>query len=75
MKMTAWAVLGSLLINLVLGLLFAGVFSVASVGAAELRGCGAAHSPVHARPGPAPAPPARSHHSYLVEARMGWAVG
>jgi hypothetical protein len=75
MKMTAWAVLGSLLINLVLGLLVAAVFSVAPVGAAELHGCGAAHSPVHARPGPAPSAPARSHRSYLVEARMGWAVG
>jgi hypothetical protein len=56
-------------------LLVAAVFSVAPVGAAELHGCGAAHSPVHARPGPAPSAPARSHHSYLVEARMGWAVG
>ena len=75
MKMTAWAVLGSLLVNLMLGSGVAAVFSVAPVGAVELHGCGGAHSAVHTRPAPAPAAPARSHHSHLVEARMGWAVG
>jgi hypothetical protein len=75
MKMTAWAVLGSLLLNLMLGLLVAAVFSVAPAGAAELHRCTGAHSAVPARPAPAPSAPARSHHSYLVEARMGWAIG
>jgi hypothetical protein len=75
MKMTAWAVLGSLFINLLLGLLVASVSSGAPVGAAELHGCPGAHPAGHARPGAAPPAPARSHPSPLVEARMGWAVG
>jgi hypothetical protein len=76
MKMTAWAVLGSLFINLMLGLLVATVFSVAPPArAAELYGCSGTHPAVLVKqtpPHPAAAP---SHHSYLVEVRMGWAVG
>ena len=73
MRVTTWAVLGSLLINLVLGLLVAAVFSVApSAHAAERAPCGGRH-PVHTTA--TPDRPAPVHRGYLVAVRMGWAVG
>jgi hypothetical protein len=71
MRVTTWAVLGSLLINLVLGLLVAAVFSVAPARAAERAPCSGGH-PVHTTPTPDRPTPV---HGYLVAARMGWAAG
>lgn len=68
MKTTTWAMFGSLLVNLMLGLLVAAVFSVAPV--AQATEVGGAHCP-HAKQAPARAP-APAHRGYLVEARMGW---
>jgi hypothetical protein len=70
-RVTTWAVLGSLLINLVLALLVAAVFSVAlPARAAERAQC--AGRTLHATQ--TPARPALVH-GYLVAVRMGWAVG
>ena len=72
MRVTPWAVLGSLLINLVLGLLVAVVFSVPPPArAAERPQCTgrtlhATHTPDR---------PDRAHRGYLVEVRMGWGAG
>jgi hypothetical protein len=71
MRVTPWAVLGSLLINLVLGLLVAVVFSVPPARAAERPQCNghtkhATHTPDR---------PALVHRGYLVEVRMGWGAG
>jgi hypothetical protein len=75
MRTATWAILGSLGINLMLGLVFATVFSVSPpVKAAELRRCSAqaaAHAPQAPQP---PAQPARSGHRYIVAVRMGWAM-
>jgi hypothetical protein len=75
MRMTATAVLRSPRVTLMLGLLVAGVLSIAPTTAAAPHRCADAHSPAHTRQAPAPPTTARSHHSYLVEARMGWAIG
>jgi len=72
MRVITWAVLGSLLINLVLGLLVAAVFSVAPARAAERAPCAGRH-PVHITQ--APDRPTPVHRGYLVAARMGWAAG
>ena len=72
MKMTSWAVLGSLLINLMLGLLIAAVFSVSP--AARAQACSAPHPADHAKPAstsPTHAP--SGHDGYLIAVRMGWA--
>lgn len=74
MRTATWAILGSLGINLMLGLVFATVFSVSPpVKAAEAPRCAAqaAHAPQASRP---PAQPARSGHRYIVAVRMGWAM-
>jgi hypothetical protein len=71
MKVTTWAMLGSLCINLALGLVVAAVFSVAPAHAAELSHCSEAAA--HARQ--APARPNVVHRGYVVAARMGWAAG
>jgi len=72
MRITTWAVLGSLLINLVLGLLVAAVFSVAPpVRAAEHAQC--AGPTMHTAQTPARA--VLVHRGYLVAVRMGWAAG
>jgi len=73
MKMT-WAVLGSLLINMMLGLAIAAVFSVSPPAqASEPQGC--SHAAVRAGHGPAAPGRAASHHDgYLIAARMGWAI-
>jgi hypothetical protein len=80
MKMTTWAVLGSLAINLMLALVIAAVFSVAPTAqaaqAAEPQGCAAMHAAAHAKQPPArPAPAPSSRSGYVVAARMGWAMG
>jgi hypothetical protein len=77
MRITAWAIAGSLLINLVLGLLVAAAFSIGPPAqAAEATHCAGQHA-VH--PPRTPAQPAPSggtaRPSYVVAARMGWAVG
>ena len=73
MRVTTWAVVGSLLINLVLGLLVAAVFSVAPPArAAESAQC-AVERPMHATQ--TPDRPALVHRGYLVAVRMGWAGG
>jgi hypothetical protein len=73
MRVTTWAVLGSLLINLVLGLLVAAVFSVAPPArAAERAPCALGH-PMHTAQ--TPDRPALVHHGYLVAVRMGWGAG
>ena len=72
MRMTTWAILGSLAINLMLGLVVAAVFSMPPPArAAESPGC-STHPAAHARQ--APAQPARSGHRYIVAVRMGWAM-
>lgn len=77
MKMTTtWGVLGSLLINLMLGLVIATVFSVAPAALAEA--CSgphpaATHSKSTSAPR-APAPATSSNHGYLISVRMGWAI-
>ncbi len=73
MRTTTWAILGSLVINLMLGLLIATVFSVSRPAtAAEPTAC-SAHAASHSRQ--APAQPARPGHRYIVAVRMGWAMG
>ena len=72
MRATTWAILGSLAINLMLGLVIATVFSVSPPAmAAEVPGC-STHAAAPARQ--APAQPARSGHRYIVAVRMGWAM-
>jgi hypothetical protein len=64
--------MGSLVINLMIALLIATVFSVPPPAtAAESTGC-SAHPAAHARP--APVQPARPNHRYIVAVRMGWAM-
>jgi len=66
MRITTWAVLGSLLINLALALLVAVVFSVPPARAAERAQCtGRTIHPTHTP----------DHRGYLVAVRMGWAAG
>jgi hypothetical protein len=73
MRVTTWAVLGSLLINLVLGLLVAAVFSVApSARAAERAPCAVGRT-THATQ--TPDRPAVAHRGDLVAVRMGWGAG
>jgi hypothetical protein len=76
MKLTAWVVLGALLVDLLLVLLVAGACGALPVRAGEPHARAVPRRAGHAHQGvtpPAPAP--RAHHGYLVEARMGWAVG
>lgn len=69
MKKTTWAMVGSLFINLMLGLVVAAVFSAAPV--AQATESGGAHCP-HAKQATPVRAPAPVHRGYLVEARMGW---
>ena len=72
MRMTTWAILGSLVINLMLGLVVAAVFSVSRPAtAAESAQC-PTHASAHRK---APGQPARSGQRYIVAVRMGWAMG
>ena len=69
---TTWAVFGSLVINLALGLLIAAVFSVAPAAkAAEPAEMPARTTPSQDR-SPPPAPTPKQDH--VVAVRMGWAV-
>jgi hypothetical protein len=71
MQTRSWAIFGSLLINLMLGLAIAAVFSVSPTAtAADLARC-PAHTAAHAAP--VTAQPARPGHRYIVAVRMGWA--
>jgi hypothetical protein len=73
MRVTTWAVFGSLFINLVLGLLVAALFTVAPPAlAAGPTHCTATHA-VHKAD--APARSATPKGGYVVAARMGWAAG
>lgn len=75
MKMTkTWGVLGSLLINVILGLVVAAVFSVAPAALAEA--CSGSHpAATHSKSTSAPRAPATSgNHGYLISVRMGWAI-
>jgi hypothetical protein len=83
MKMTTtWAVLGTLLINLTLGLVLDAAFGVAP--AARVQACAAPHlaTPTKSTSAPtastsappAPAPSGHGHHGYLIAVRMGWAI-
>jgi hypothetical protein len=69
MKVTTWAVFGSLVVNLALGLAVASVFSVAPVRAAETGHCTATHAARSEQH------PVLIHRAYVVAARMGWAAG
>jgi len=71
MRVTTWAVLGSLLINLALALLVAVVFNVPPARAAERAQC--AGRTMHATH--TPDRPALVHRGYLVAVRMGWGAG
>jgi len=76
MKLTAWTVLGSLLVTLLLALVVTGAFSPMPARAGEPHGRGAAHTTGQAHQGAAPVISVpRRRHNYLVEARMGWSVG
>jgi len=70
MKKTTWAVLGSLLVTVMFGVLVTAGFGAAPAA----YGCSGAHPPVHATHTQAPPPVAHSHHGSLVAVRMGWAV-
>jgi hypothetical protein len=71
MRTTAWAMLGSLVITLVLGGVIAAVSSLYPAAAAQSSAC-PAHAAAPNRQ--APAQPARSGHRYIVAVRMGWAL-
>ena len=74
MRVRPWAVAGSLLVNLVLGLLVATALSVAaSAQAAESVRCASQHTPHPPRA--AERQPATPHRGYVVAVRMGWAAG
>jgi hypothetical protein len=70
---TTWAALGSLFINVMLGLVIAAVFSAAPTAqageSAHVRCAGQAK---HAKQAPPQAAPAPTRRAYLVEVRMGW---
>ena len=72
MKTTTWAALGSLFINVMLGLVIAAVFSAApSAQAGEPTHLSCGGQAKHAKQ-PPQAAPAPTRRAYLVEVRMGW---
>ena len=75
MKPMTWAV-GSVLIGLMLALAISAVVSAASPpGAGELPSCPHARAASHAAQKLAhPTTTASGHRSYLIAARMGWAI-
>ncbi len=76
MRMRPWAVAGSLLANLVLGLLVAAALSVAGAAqAGEPAHCAGQRAVQPSRAPDRPSPPATHRHGYVVAARMGWAAG
>ena len=73
MRTTTWAILGSLAINLMLGVVVAAVFSAPPTAtAAESAQC---PSQAAAPSRPAPSQPAAPAQRYIVAVRMGWAMG
>ncbi len=73
MRTATWAVFGSLLINSMLALGIAAVFSASP----SARAAAATHCASHAGAAPArhpPAPPSPTAHRYIVAVRMGWAI-
>jgi hypothetical protein len=71
MKVTTWAVLGSVLITVMLAVLVAAGFGAAP----PAYGCSGAHPEVRAaHPQVHSTTVVRNHHSSLVAVRMGWAV-
>ena len=71
MRTRTWAMLGSLLINLMLGVVVATVISVSRPAIAAAAPACPASQAAHARP--AQTQPARSGRRYIVAVRMGWA--
>jgi cytochrome bd-type quinol oxidase subunit 2 len=72
MRARSWAIVGSLVINLMLGLAIAAVFSGSpTAAAADLARC-PGHTVTHSAP--AAPQPARPGHRYIVAVRMGWAM-
>jgi|HubBroStandDraft_6_1064221.scaffolds.fasta_scaffold116124_3 hypothetical protein len=72
-KMTPWAMIGSVVVNVMLGLAIAAVFSAAPSANASEAQSPDRHAAAPAHP-PAPAAPAApGHKSYLTAVRMGWA--
>jgi hypothetical protein len=74
MKMTkTWAVLGSLLITMMLGVVIAAAFSVTPFS--QVEACSAHPSAAQSKSTSAPRAPATTgHHGYLIAVRMGWAI-
>jgi hypothetical protein len=76
MRVRTWALAGSLLINLVLGLLVAAALGVdASAQAAEPTHCATQRAVQPARAPERASTPTTHHRGYVVAARMGWAAG
>jgi hypothetical protein len=77
MKTKTWAAFGSVMINLMLGLVIAAVFSAAPLARADEAHACAAHAAAHSHPAPAQPAPATTptRKSYIVAVRMGWAMG
>jgi hypothetical protein len=76
MRVRPWALAGSLLINLVLGLLAAAALSVdAPAQAAERTHCATQRAVQPSRAPERASTPAIHHRGYVVAARMGWAAG
>ena len=77
MKLTNWAVFGSLLVVVMLALVITAITAAPVAQAAVPKGKTSGHCTLHYGKGLADAaPPAanRHGHDYLVDARMGWAI-
>ena len=73
MRMWTWAILGSLVINLMLGATVAALFSVSPPAqAVEASAC---PTPLPTQARQTPAQSTRSRPRYIVAVRMGWAMG
>jgi hypothetical protein len=76
MRVRLWALAGSLLINLVLGLLVAAALIVfAPAQAAQPAHCATQRAAQPSRAPERASTPTTHHHGYVVAARMGWAAG
>ena len=73
MRTATWAVFGSLLINSMLGLGIAAVFSASPPASAAAATHCAAHAATTAQRAPL-TPAAAAAHRHIVALRMGWAV-
>jgi hypothetical protein len=72
-KMTPWAVIGSVVVNLMLGLAIAAVLSAAPLANATEAQAPDRHAAAPAHPQAPAAPAAPGHKNYLTAVRMGWA--